>query len=94
MFEKAIDVISEDAWQEAIDAHLAWGKTWHGDLPADTFFGIWASLAGEARPLVVTVRLDKPEPVVTVPPESPLTVEDNHILLFEDGRELILEFAS
>jgi hypothetical protein len=93
MFEEAIDAISEKEWEEVIAAHLAWGGTWHGDLPADTFFGIWASLAGAAKPLVVTVQLGTPEPTVTVPPDSPLTVEDNHILL-DDGRELILQFTS
>lgn len=93
MFEETIDKISDREWEDAIAAHLAWGGTWHGDLPADIFFGVWASLAREARPLVITVQLDAPEPTVTVPPGSPLTVEDNHILL-DDGRELILRFES
>ena len=91
MFEEAIDAISDGEWEEAIAAHLAWGETWHGDLPADIFFGVWASLVGKARPLIVTVQLGTPEPIVTVPPGSPLTVEDNHILL-DDGRELIIQF--
>jgi hypothetical protein len=93
MFEEAIDTISDREWEEAIAAHPAWGGTWHGDLPADIFFGIWASPAHEASPLVVTVQLDAPEPIVTFPPGSPLTVEDNHILL-DDGHELILRFES
>ncbi len=92
MFEETIEAISDHEWEEAISAHLAWGETWRGDLPADVFFGIWASLAGEARPLIVTVQLNAPKPTVTVPPESPLTVEDNLILL-EDGRELMIQFA-
>ena len=91
MFEESIEAISDREWREAIAAHLSWGQTWHGDLPADVFFGIWASLASEARPLVVTVHLDKPKPTVSVPPDSPLTVEDNSILL-EDGRELVIQF--
>jgi len=53
---------------------------------------IFTLLAGEAKPLIVTVQLDTPKPTVTVPPESPLTVEDNRILL-EDGRELMIQFA-
>ncbi len=93
MFEETIDAISEQEWENAIAAHLAWGETWHGDLPADVFFGIWASLAREVRPLVVTVRLDTPKPTLTVSPASPLAVEDNHILL-DDGRELVLQFES
>ena len=93
MFEEAIDTISDREWEKAVAAHLAWGAGWHGDLPADVFFGIWASVARRARPLVVTVRLDSPEPTVTVPPASPLVVEDNCILL-DDGRELVFQFES
>jgi len=93
MFEEAIATISDRDWEEAVAAHLAWGETWHGDLPADVFFGVWASLVGQAKPLVITVQLDTPEPVVTVPPDSPLTVEDNRIVL-DDGRELVIQFAS
>ncbi len=61
-FEEAIDAISDSEWQDAIAAHLKWGETWHGDLPADVFFGIWRSLAGKADPLLVTVHLDTSEP--------------------------------
>lgn len=93
MFEESIDTISDREWEKAVAAHLAWGEGWHGDLPDDVFFGIWASVARRARPLVVTVRLDSPEPTVTVPPASPLVVEDNCILL-DDGRELFLQFAA
>ena len=93
MFEEAIDTISDREWKDTIAAHLAWGETWYGDLPADVFFGLWASLARKGRPLVVTVRLGMPEPTVTVPPGSPLTVEGNHVLL-DDGRELVLRFES
>jgi hypothetical protein len=92
MFEVSTEAISDQEWEEAIAAHLAWGETWRGDLPADVFFGLWAGLAGEAKPLIVTVQLDTPKPTVTVPPESPLTVEDNLILL-EDGRELMIQFT-
>ena len=50
ILKEAIDTISDHEWQEAIAAHLAWGETWHGDLPADVFFSIWAGLTREARP--------------------------------------------
>jgi hypothetical protein len=50
MFEEAIDAISEREWEDAIAAHLAWGETWQGDLPADVFFDVWASLADKANP--------------------------------------------
>jgi hypothetical protein len=92
MFGKAIDAISDQEWDQAVAAHLDWGQAWHGDLPADVFFGVWANLARRAKPLVVKVQL-APRPIVTVPPGSSLTVSDNRILL-DDGRELVLEFAT
>jgi len=93
MFEESIDSISNREWEEALDAHIDWGENWHGDLPADVFFGLWATLAGHVSPLTVTVELDAPEPKVTVPADSPLTVVDNAIVL-EDGRELVIQFTS
>lgn len=57
MFEQEIDAISDREWEDALDAHLAWGEHWHGDLPADVFFGVWATLAGQAKPLTVHVEL-------------------------------------
>jgi hypothetical protein len=92
MFGKAIDAISDQEWDQAVAAHLDWGQAWHGDLPDDLFFGVWASLARQAKPLVVKVQL-APRLTVTVPPGSPLMVSDNRILL-DDGRELVLEFAT
>jgi len=93
MAGKTIDAISEQEWERALAAHLDWGQAWHGDLPADVFFGVWASLAHEAKPLVVKVQLGAARPTVTVPPDSPLSIDNNRIVL-EDGRELLLEFVS
>jgi hypothetical protein len=93
MFEEKIDSISDREWEDALDAHLTWGETWHGDLPPDVFFGVWAALAGHAKPLTVTVELGTARPTLTVPADSPLTVVDNAIVL-EDGRELLIEFSS
>ena len=92
MFEESIETLSEREWEEALDAHLAWGETWHGDLPADLFFGLWATIAGQAKPLTVTINLDAEQPLLTVPIDSPLTVVDNAIVL-EDGRELVIQFT-
>jgi hypothetical protein len=61
----AIEAISKQEWERALAAHLGWGQTWHGDLPTDVFFGVWARLAHEAEPLVVRVHLG------TTPPPSP-----------------------
>jgi len=43
--------------------------------------------------LVVKVQLGAPRPTVTVPLDSPLSIDNNRIVL-EDGRELLLEFVS
>jgi hypothetical protein len=93
MFEESIDALSEEKWEAALDAHLDWGAAWHGDLPPDLFFGLWATLAGQAKPLTVTINLDAEHPLVTVPIDSPLTIVDNAIVL-EDGRELVIQFTS
>ena len=89
----ATDAISDQEWERALAAHLDWGRTSHGDLPADVFFGLWASVAHEAKPLVVKVQLGTIPPIITVPSDSPLTVDTNRIVL-EDGRDLVLEFVS
>ncbi|MGB0387376.1 MAG: hypothetical protein ACPGWR_21355 [Ardenticatenaceae bacterium] len=70
MFEETIDEISEQAWQEALDAHLTWDENSHGDLPADTFFGVWGHIIKQSPPLVVNVRLDTPKPLITTAPDS------------------------
>lgn len=88
----ATEAISEQEWERALVAHLDWGQTWQGDLPADVFFGVWASLAHETEPLVVRVHLGTIPPIITMPPGSPLAVDNNCIVL-EDGREP-LEFVS
>ncbi len=92
LFEETIDELSEQEWEAAVAAHLAWGETWRGDLPADVFFGVWAAQVRQVEPLVVTVQGALTQPVLSVPPDSPLTVEDNRIVL-DDGRELVLRFA-
>jgi hypothetical protein len=92
LFNEEIDAIPEEVWEEAVGSHLRWGKTWHGDLPADVFFGVWAALVRDREPLVVTVQGDADRPVLSVPSDSPLTVENNRIVL-DDGRELVLQFA-
>ena len=92
MFEEPIDEISEQAWQDALDAHLEWGQSSHGDFSTDTFFGVWQDLVKESTPLVINVQLDTPQPVITTPPNSSLIVENNRTLL-DDGRELVLQFT-
>ena len=53
-----IDQISDQEWERALAAQLdREGWTWHGNLPADVFFGVWASLAHEAKTLVVILQL-------------------------------------
>ncbi|MBN2007312.1 MAG: hypothetical protein JXA21_28450 [Anaerolineae bacterium] len=92
LFEETVEAISEQEWEAAIASHLAWGETWHGDLPSDVFFGVWAGLAKQTKPLIVTIQGNMTRPVLSVPPGSPLVVENNRIVL-DDGRELELKFA-
>jgi hypothetical protein len=53
--DMATQAILDQEWERVLAAHLDWGQTWHGDLPADVFFGMWASMAHEVKSLVVKV---------------------------------------
>jgi hypothetical protein len=61
-------------------------------LPAQTFFELLAEREATIEPLEVHVALSETGPVITAPPDAPLTI-DGHRIRFDDGRELVLRFA-
>jgi hypothetical protein len=63
---------------------------WDGSLPADTFFGVWADLQKEKKPLALKARVVKGRLELTAPPDSAVKVTDNRIYL-ENGVELIID---
>lgn len=60
-------------------------------LPAQTFFELLAERQIDTEPVEVRIAWLETGPVVTAPPDAPLTVE-GHRIRFKDGRELILRF--
>jgi hypothetical protein len=40
----AINNISHEEFEKAIQEHITWASEWDGALPADVFFGLWADL--------------------------------------------------
>ena len=89
MNKSAIDNISHEEFERAIQEHITWASKWDGALPADVFFGLWAELHSEKRTLELKAHLIEGRLEITAPSESPVKVVDNHIYL-EDGLELII----
>lgn len=88
-FQSTIDSISHEEFKETIQDHITWAAEWDGSLPADVFFGVWADLQQEKRPLELSARVIEGRLQLVAPPESPVRVVNNHIYL-EDGRELVI----
>ena len=93
MKRPTIDTISEQAFDESIQKYISWASEWDGALPADTFFGVWADLQREKKPLALKARVIEGKLELQAPPESSIRVEDNHIYL-EDGSELIIDLEA
>jgi hypothetical protein len=89
MNKSAIDNISHEEFERAIQEHITWASEWDGALPADVFFGLWADLHREKQTLELKAHLIEGRLEITAPPESPVKVVDNRIYL-EDGLELII----
>jgi hypothetical protein len=60
-------------------------------LPAQTFFELLAARQATREPLEIHISWLGTEPVVTAPPDAPVTIEGRRIRL-DDGRELVLHF--
>ncbi len=66
---------------------------WDGSLPVETFFEAWAALERRKETVEVQACVEDDRLVLTAPPGSPLTVQDNRIWL-EDGRQVVLKLIS
>jgi hypothetical protein len=90
MNQATIDTISQQTFDQAIEQYISWASEWDGALPADVFFGVWADLKRQERPVELHARIEKGHLKLAAAPESPIRVRDNRIYL-EDGRELIIQ---
>ncbi|MFQ5859111.1 MAG: hypothetical protein ACE5LU_26225, partial [Anaerolineae bacterium] len=77
---------------EAMVEHFIEHRSGEDDrLPAQTFFELLAEREATTEPVEVHVTWLETGPVITAPPNAPLTIE-GHRIRFEDGHELILRF--
>ena len=90
MSQPAIDTISQQEFDEAIERHIHWASEWDGALPADVFFGVWADLQQEKKSLELRARIVEGRLQLAPAPESSIRVQENRIYL-EDGRELVIQ---
>lgn len=93
MMETTIETATNEEFDKIINQHIAWAAEWDGALPADVFFGVWADLQRERKPLEVTVRLVDDELKLNVLANSALKLVNNHLYL-EDGRELVIHLET
>jgi hypothetical protein len=78
-------------FEQVIREHISWAAEWDGVLPADVFFGAWADLQQERKPVELRARLVAGRLELKAPPESRVRAERDHVY-FEDGRELVIRY--
>lgn len=91
--QMTVENATNEEFDKLINQHIAWAAEWDGALPADVFFGVWADLQRERKPLEVTIRLVDDGLELNVPANSALKVVNNHLYL-EDGRELVIHLET
>lgn len=90
MSQSTIDSIPQEAFDEAVQKYISWAAEWDGALPADTFFGVWADLQRERKPLALKARVVEGRLELTAPPDSAIKTAVNRIYL-ENGLELVID---
>ena len=90
---ESIESASTEAFEHAIDDYISWAVDWDGSLPADVFFGVWADLQHEKKPLEIHARIVQGQLQFTSPVEGAIKVADNSIYL-EDGRQLVIQLQA
>jgi hypothetical protein len=88
-----IESMPQAEFEKSIQEYIAWAATWDGSLPPDVFFGVWADIQQEKKPLELKAHVVHGRLIFTLPPGSPIKAADNSIYL-EDGRELIVHLES
>ena len=78
-------------FESLIDAFIEHRSGEDDRLPAQTFFELLAGQQETTEPVEIHIALAETGPVITAPPDAPLTI-DGHRIRFVDGRELILHF--
>jgi hypothetical protein len=85
--------LSSEELEQIVTDFIARDGPGPGDLPADTFFALWAQFEAQRRAQVIELEQDiiAGKIVLSVAPTSPaqVAVEQNAIQL-EDGRRIVL----
>ena len=89
---QALDDLTNEEFDQLIDRYIERSAEWDGALPLDMMLETWAEVERRKQPFLVRVCLIDGQITLKTPPESPLTVQEPHTLVLEDGSELTLEF--
>jgi hypothetical protein len=90
MTPETVEGVATPEFENAVKEYIRWAAAWDGALPADAFFGVWADLQQEKKPLKLQARVVQGQLKFVTPTEGAIKVVDNSIYL-EDGRELVIQ---
>jgi hypothetical protein len=93
MMPETVESLSTVEFANAIKQYIGWAAAWDGALPADVFFGVWADLQQQKKPLELKARIVQGQLKFVTPTVGSIKVVDNAIYL-EDGRELIIHLEA
>jgi len=82
-----------DKYEAVVERFIEEASRWDGSLPVETFFEAWAAIERRKETVEVQARVEDDRLVLTAPPDSPLTVEDNRIWL-KDGLQVVIRLVS
>ena len=91
MIQPTIMEIPDEEFEQLIREHINWASEWDGVLPADVFFGAWADLQQEHKPVELQARLVEGRLEIQAPQKSRVRAIRDHVYL-EDGQEFIIRF--
>lgn len=86
---KTLETMPIDKYEAVIDQFIKDAAQWDGSLPLETFMTTWEALEQRRTILEIKAQVVNDRLVLATPPDSPLTIRDNRILL-EDGREVVI----
>jgi len=89
---KTLEEMPVGEYEAVIERFIEEAARWDGALPVETVFDAWAALESRQEQVEVQAQLKGDHLVLTVPPDSPLRVQDNRIWL-QDGRQVVIRLV-
>jgi hypothetical protein len=93
MTMKTLEEMPVAEYEAVVERFIEEAARWDGSLPVETFFETWAAVKSRKMTVEVQAQIEHDHLVLTAPPDSPLTVQDNRIWL-EDGRQVVIKLVS